>query len=98
MGEKARRNNRAFFAFASPRVLRRNTRLCLAWINTRRRDWWWHEPRRQEGGQCMVTFFVLASIGLLALFGLFYVAVSWLVASPRPDSRAAKRVFDLKHT
>jgi hypothetical protein len=46
----------------------------------------------------MVTFFVLASIGLLALFGLFYVAVSWLVASPRPDSRAAKRVFDLKHT
>jgi hypothetical protein len=46
----------------------------------------------------MVTFFVLASIGLLALFGLFYVAVSWLVASPRPDGRAAKRVFDLKHT
>lgn len=46
----------------------------------------------------MMTFFVSASIGLLALFGLF-CAVSWLGGAwHRPDSDPDKRESHLKHT
>ena len=36
----------------------------------------------------MMTFFVLVGVvvAFLALFGILYAAVSWLVASPRQDS------------
>ena len=46
----------------------------------------------------MLTFFVLAIVGLLALFGLSYVVMSWLMASPRSDSHRDKGVSDLTPT